>query len=84
MPPKKREESQMWWSIAFTFFSAVIWLVAALVPIPRTVWIVAGAGGGRPSPDLDAVLRRLRLQSWLNAAAALSMFLAALLQLYGR
>jgi len=72
------------WSIAFAFLSAVIWFAAAVVPIRRTVWVVARVGGGGPSPELDTVLRRLRLQSWLNAAAALSMFIAALLQLYRR
>jgi hypothetical protein len=70
----------MTWSIVFAFLSAAIWLAAALIPIPKTAWLVPGVGGGRPSPELDAVLSRLRLQSYLNAAAAFSTAIAVLLQ----
>jgi len=38
-------------------------------------------GGGGPSPELEAVLGRLRLQSYLNAAAAPSTAVAVCLQL---
>jgi hypothetical protein len=68
----------MTWSIALAFLSALIWLAAALIPIPPTAWLVAGAGGGRPSPELDAILKKLKLQSRLNAAAALFMALSVL------
>ena len=37
-------------------------------------------GGGGPSPELDMVLGRVRLQSKLNAAAAVSMAITVLLQ----
>jgi hypothetical protein len=70
----------MTWSIVFAFLSAAIWLAAALIPIPKTAWLVSGVGGGRPSPELDAVLSRLRLQSYFNAAAAFSTAIAVLLQ----
>jgi hypothetical protein len=78
------ENSMIWYwysSIALAFLSALLWFVAAaLVPIPRTAWLVPGVGGGRPSPELDAILRKLRRQSWLNAVAAVLMAFSVLLQ----
>ena len=70
----------MMWSTVFAFLSAAIWLAGALIPIPTTAWLVAGVGGGRPSPSLDAILYRLRLQSYFNAAAAFSTAIAVFLQ----
>jgi ABC-type Fe3+-siderophore transport system permease subunit len=68
-----------WLSTALAFASALIWFVAAaLVPLPNTAWFVPGAGGGRPSPEFDAILKKLRWQSRLNAAAAFAMALSAL------
>lgn len=68
-------------SIALAFLSALLWFAAAaLVPIPGTAWLVPGAGLGRPSPELDAILKKLRRQSWLNATAALLMAISVLLQ----
>jgi hypothetical protein len=49
-----------WLSTALAFASALIWLAAALVPLPNTAWFVAGVGGGRPSPDFDAILKKLK------------------------
>lgn len=69
------------WAIGFAFFSAFIWLVAAAIPIQKSPFLEMGVGGGRPSPQLDAILSRLRLQSRLNAAAALSMAVSVFLQL---
>jgi hypothetical protein len=71
----------MTWSSGFALLSAAIWVAAALIPIQKNVWIVARVGGGGPSPELEAVLGRLRLQSYLNAAAALSTAIAVYLQL---
>jgi hypothetical protein len=68
------------WSIGFAALSALIWIAAAFVPIPKSPWLVLGAGGGRPSPELDAILHRLRLQSYLNAAAAFSMAVSVFFQ----
>jgi hypothetical protein len=70
----------MTWSVAFALLSAAIWLSSALIPIPKTVWLVSGVGGGRPSLDLDTILGRLRRQSYFNVAAALSMAISAWLQ----
>jgi hypothetical protein len=67
-------------SFGFGLLAAAIWLAASLVKVPRTVWLQSGVGGGRPSLELDAVLDKLRLQSRLNAAAALSTALSVLLQ----
>jgi hypothetical protein len=70
----------MIWSLAFALLSALIWFAAALVQVPKTAWLVPGVGGGRPSPELDTVLRQLRRQSWLNCAAAVSMTASVALQ----
>ena len=70
----------MTFSGGFALLSAAIWIVAALVPLPKTVWLVALVGGGGPSRELDATLRRLRHQSCLNAAAAAFAAIAVLLQ----
>jgi hypothetical protein len=67
----------MWASVFFSFLSAMIWLAAAA--IPKTAWIIARAGGGGPSQEIDAILRRLRLQSYLNAVPAFCAFVAVLL-----
>ena len=78
----------MHWYDRFAFgvgmLAAAIWLAASLVKIPKTAWIVPGVGGGRPSPELNAVLDKLRLQSRLNAAAALFTALSILLQVVPR
>lgn len=66
-----------WFNAFFAFLSAMIWIAAALIPIPKTAWLVARIGGGGPSAELDAILYRLGLQSCLNAAAAISAAIAA-------
>ena len=68
-----------WLSVALAF-SAAFWLASALVSIPKTAWLVPGAGGGRPSPELDAILKKLRLVSRLNFVGALLMAISVLLQ----
>jgi hypothetical protein len=73
--------SACWWSIYLASFSVLLWFVAAALPIPKTAYLQMGVGGGRPSPELDAILRKLRWQSWLNAAAALSMAISISFQL---
>lgn len=73
----------MTWSSGFALLSAGIWVAAALLPVPKTAWLVARIGGGGPSPELDTILHRLRRQSWLNAAAALSMAASVGLPLMG-
>jgi hypothetical protein len=73
----------MFLSVAFAGLSAALWLTAALVQLPATVWLQFGVGGGRPSPELDRVLGQLRRQSWLNAAAACCMFVSLSFQLAG-
>jgi hypothetical protein len=70
-------------TVLFSAASAAFWLWAAVLPIPQKVWIQARAGAGGPSEDLDVVLRTLKQQSKLNAAAASSMFIAVLFQLWG-
>jgi hypothetical protein len=70
----------MIWSVAFAGLSALLWLASALVKLPKTVWLQFGAGGGRPSPEMDMLLSQLRWQSRLNAAAAFSMFISVLFQ----
>jgi hypothetical protein len=67
-------------AFGFGLLAAAIWLAASLVKVPKTVWLVMGVGGGRPSPELDAILNKLRLQSRLNAAAAFFTALSILLQ----
>ena len=69
-----------WLSVALAFLSAAFWLASALVSILKTAWLVPGAGGGRPSPELDAILKKLRLVSQLNFAGALLMAISVLLQ----
>ncbi len=69
------------WSIGFALLSVLIWLVAGFVPIPKNAYLPMGAGGGRPGPELNAILYRLRLQSYLNAAAAFSMAVSVLVYL---
>jgi hypothetical protein len=69
-----------WLSVALAFLSAAFWLASALVSIPKTAWLVSGVGGGRPSPELDAILKRLRLVSRLNFVGALLMAISVLLQ----
>ena len=76
-----RRIKRMTWSLAFTGLSALIWLSAAMIPFNRRPWLQMGVGGGRPSPELNMVLDRLAHQSWLNAAAAVCMFIAAWFQL---
>ena len=73
----------MTWSFVFALLSALIWPAAALLPIPKKIWLVAHIGGGGPSPELEAILARLRLQSWMNAAAAISMAASVALQIMG-
>jgi hypothetical protein len=68
-----------WLSVALAFLSAAFWLASALVSIPKTAWLVPGAGGGRPSPEL-AILKKLRLVSRLNFVGALLMAISVLLQ----
>jgi hypothetical protein len=73
-----------WLYIALALLSAVMWLAAAkakAVQLPETAFFQAGVGGGRPSPEFDAILKQLRLQSGLNAAAAVLMAISALVQL---
>jgi hypothetical protein len=78
----------MTWYSCFAFglglLAAALWLAASLVKVPRTVWLQMGAGGGRPSPELDAILDKLRLQSRLNALAALSTALFVLLEVLSK
>ena len=69
-----------WLSVALAFLSAAFWLVSALVSIPKTAWLVSGFGDGRPSPELDAILKKLRLVSRLNFVGALLMAFSVLLQ----
>jgi len=69
-----------WLPVALAFLSAAFWLASALVSILKTAWLVPGAGGGRPSPELDAILKKLRLVSQLNFAGALLMAISVLLQ----
>jgi FG-GAP repeat len=75
-------KNMSWQSSAAIGFglSALIWLAASLVPIPKTARLVMGVGGGRPSPELDVILARLRLQSRLNAFAAFGTAVSALFQ----
>lgn len=70
-------------SDAFTGLSGLLWLASAFVPLPATVWLVSGVGGGRPSPELDKVLVRLRWQSRCNAAAAFCLFVSLWLKISG-
>jgi hypothetical protein len=67
--------------IALAFLSAVMWFAAALVRLPKTAWFQAGMGGGRPSPEFDDILKKLRLQSRLNAAGAALMASSVVVQL---
>jgi hypothetical protein len=71
----------MTWSIAFAGVSAAIWLGSALIPLPKTARLTARIGHGGPSPALDAILGRLKLQSYFNAAAAASMAVSVWLQI---
>src|SRR5262249_25891310 len=81
-----REENMTWfignmtWSNAVAFLSALFWLAAAAVRTPKTVWSVMGDESGRPRSELDATLRRLQLQSYLNAAAVFFMAVSAFLR----
>jgi hypothetical protein len=50
--------------IALAFLSALMWLAAASVRISKTAYLVPGVR------ELDAILKKLRLQSQLNAAGA--------------
>ena len=70
-----------WFAFGFGLLAAVLWFAASLVEVPRTVGLQMGVGGGRPSPELDAVLDKLRLQSRLNAFAALSTAVSILFEL---
>ena len=78
----------MTWYSCFAFgfglLAAALWLTASLVKVPRTVWLQMGAGGGRPSPELDAILDKLRLQSGLNALAAFFTALSVLLEVFSK
>ena len=68
-------------AIVFSSLSAVLWLAASAIRLPSRIWIQAGAGGGRPSPDVDRLVHGLRWQSRLNAAAAFCAALATGCQL---
>ena len=46
--------------IALAFLSALMWLAAASVRLPKTAWFEAGAEGGRPSSEFNAILKKLR------------------------
>lgn len=71
-------------ALVFSLLSGLIWFGAAAVPNPKTAWLAMGAGGGRPSQELDAILGRLRLQSYLNAAAAAFTAVSVLLQFWAQ
>jgi hypothetical protein len=45
--------SNMIWSNGVAFLSALIWLAAAAVRIPKTAWLVMSVGGGSSSPELE-------------------------------
>ena len=61
--------------IALAFLSALMWLAAASVRISKTAYLVPGVG------ELDAILKKLRLQSQLNAVGAFLMAGSVLVQL---
>jgi hypothetical protein len=68
------------WSVGFSALSALIWMAAAFIPIPKTAYLIMGVGGSRPSQELDAILYRLRWQACFNAAAAFCMAVSVILQ----
>lgn len=50
--------------------SAGFWIASAIIPLPERIWIQGRVGAGGPSPDVDKLVAKLRLQSRLSAAAA--------------
>jgi hypothetical protein len=54
----------------FGYLAAVVWLFAALIPLPSDIWIQMHFGGGGRNEKLELLVWRLKLVSWLNAVAA--------------
>jgi hypothetical protein len=65
--------------VALALLSAAMWLAASLVRVPKTAWFIPGLGGGRA--EFNPILKKLRLQSRLNAAGAFLMATSVLIQL---
>jgi hypothetical protein len=60
--------------------SAALWFYASRIRVPQPVWIEPGAGGGRPSPQLEFALNQLAKQSKFNARAAIWMATSVICQ----
>ena len=62
--------------VALALLSAAMWLAASLVRVPKPAWFIPRLGAG-----FDPILKKLRLQSRLNAAGAFLMATSVLIQL---
>jgi hypothetical protein len=69
--------------VLFAALSAVFWLAAAFVNLPSNIWFQAHVGGGGRNQQFEKLVRRLRLQSHLNAVAAVFAALSAGTQAWG-
>jgi len=69
--------------VLFAALSAAFWLAAAFVSLPSNIWFQAHVGGGGRNQEFEKLVRRLRLQSRLNAVAAVFAALSAGAQAWG-
>ena len=71
-------------SAFFAFIAALLWLLSALVKLPKAIEVIDAGyfdeAKPKPSDDLDRLTQGLTRQSQLSAMAALAAGVAAILQ----
>lgn len=68
---------------AFGYLAAFVWFASALVRLPSSIWFQAHVGGGSPNEQLETLVRRLRIASWLSAGAAFLTAASVFFQAHG-
>jgi hypothetical protein len=66
--------------VLFGVMSAAFWLAAASVSLPSNIWFQSHIGAGGTNEEFEKLVGRLRLQSRLNAVAAIFAALTAIAQ----
>lgn len=66
--------------VLFGALSAAFWLASAFVSLPSNIWFQPHVGGGGRNEQFEKLVEQLKLQSRLNAVAAVFAFLATAIQ----